>query len=121
MITIGNYFEDKEGRLCVVEAVSKYPEDTIIAAKDGPLTTLPTKPIKLTTDWLKRFDFSGRKDFMWISRLDNFAVQIVNGKVYAAFLDKGGVIYRSVVHLEYVHDLQNAYQVASGESLKLVK
>ena len=87
----------------------------IIDNWESSVDLLP-KPISLTAEWLTKFGFDGRNDFVWKY---NIGIQIKEGKYYFAFKDLGGVLFHSLVECKYVHQLQNLYFALTGEELTI--
>jgi len=110
---IGNYLNDREGRLCKVESILFDKEDgyTVKApAIAGPTTSLPNQPIMLTKEWLIKFGFvNGEKNNFSFTK--NMQLRIIG---YES--DYNGIWFGE---LQHVHQLQNLYFALTGEELTL--
>jgi len=73
-------------------------------------------PIQLTEEWLVKFGFTGRKDFMWNGII---GIQIKDGKFYLALKDLSNVIFHSIVEIEFVHELQNTFKDLTKQELTI--
>jgi len=125
-LRIGNLFEDREGRLCDVDQVSKNPEDTQITAIHGGLTALPTKPIPLTEEWLLKFcgEYEVDDGINFIKhwwRFGEVSVKIEQWKKDMCY-DESFSVYKDhnyIKDVSIIHEFQNLYFALTGEELTI--
>lgn len=97
-LRIGNLLQDAKGRIC---KVTELTEDRFIAPSImGALTTHPHEPIKLTKDWLLRFQFTNAKNS---SNFVHGDFLLYGTTVGGFWFDKNNMLFN------YVHELQNFY------------
>lgn len=116
---IGNYLQDREGRLCMVENLGKdcFSDSQIDApAIKGVLTSLPCKPIPLTEEWLEIMGFKDY-DYYWSK-----------GRIRAAWYsrtvatgERNGIYISGKRHIKYVHQVQNLYFALTGKEITINK
>ena len=107
-LRIGNYLVDREERLCRVQTLRPYWNESQIEATaiKGPQTSLPNKPIPLTEEWLKKFGFKEKTH------------TFVFGNISIKQQTKSCFFYHTGFNLRYVHQLQNLFFALTGEELK---
>lgn len=114
-LRLGNYCQDREGRLCMVERLSVDPEDCRISAVHSALTSLPISPIPLNEEWLLNF---GLKH---VNTLHD-GTKSFEGKPYCYFKDGELTISTATYHkIKYVHQFQNLIYALTGEELTIKK
>ena len=114
-LRIGNYLQDREGRLCKVEELSSREGERGVYASaiSGPTTGLPNRPIPLTEEWLlKKFGFEKYHNNLFV--LGNISVHFYMLHEYY-FISFN---HRHIV-LDNVHQLQNLYFALTGEELTI--
>jgi hypothetical protein len=105
-LRIGNYFFDREKRLCKVEAIGI---DSFYApAIHGGRTSIPNSPIPITEDELVRFGFK-----KWKTK----GITYSRGKMIIHLRKRGWVINKSTAEPKYMHTLQNRYYALYEEEL----
>ena len=98
-----------------------------IGTKDGvPLHTSEFQPIPLTEEWLRRLGFIQQgKRAMWVkdkicitfTEYPDLHGKSTGPKYYLGLKDLGNVIFRSVMSVEHVHQLQNIYYFITNTEL----
>ena len=111
-LRFGNLLQDRLGNLCRVEEINKneFKAPTI----HGPITAIPNKPIILTETWLIKFGF--KKNNNWFSN-DLFEIDIESRGLHVRLIMGGSSKY--LLHIKYVHQLQNLYFALTGEELTM--
>lgn len=119
---IGNYLQDKEGRICRVESLSNEEFNEIEApAIEGATTALPVKPIRLAKEWLLDLGFHFDKDAM-IGDERGWGLDV--NECGHEFTFKDGILREPegdescFYEFKYVHQVQNFYHSLTGEELK---
>lgn len=122
-LRLGNYLQDREGRLCKVENLGDESFNIIgidAPAIKGGLTSLPCRPITLTEEWLLKLGFA--KTQM------GFCVRYKHIEIYLSHDFKRLCLTFSSVDFSRiwlenkwteVHQLQNLYFVLTGEELTI--
>jgi hypothetical protein len=124
-VRVGNFIQDFECEPFVfeVEQITKYVgyENWIVYRK-GSCKSKEVEPVNLTEYWLERFGFGQNltKNAWWNQQDDTFIVGEENGCYYFSIF--GGTSNEPTIEhifpLQYVHQLQNAFILKTGEELK---
>lgn len=125
-VRVGNFIQDFECEPFVfqVEQIGKYiGYENWIFYRQGSAKAKEVEPVDLTEYWLEKFGFVQNitKTAWWIPQKDTFIVGEEDGKYY--FSVWGGTSNEPIVEhiylLEYVHELQNTFLLATKEELEL--
>lgn len=111
-LRLGNFLQDRKGRLCVVEIIDNNDEGFMASAVKWLVTSLPNSPIPLTEEWLFKFGFEK-------GNLEYFIHENVRINFDLQFEFKGVNNLNFGTNLEYVHQLQNLYFALTGKELEV--
>lgn len=114
-LRLGNYLQDRSGRLCRVERIDNNKEDVYAQgfrapAIKGGMTSIPNSPIPLTEEWLLKLGFQDTAAWPDVYVKDGVAVIMELGK--PKYFGSP-----STLPLNYVHQLQNFYFAINGKEL----
>lgn len=126
-----NYLQDREGRLCRVEEITKsgFKAPSI----SGPLTSLPHSGVPLTEEWLVKMGFEKEtnESLDWTYKLEYKGMANVHYEMdsIGVFKNGGGgwsVLFNCsqdsqsfLTSIKYVHQLQNLCHSLTGNELKI--
>ena len=118
-LRIGNLLQDRNGRLCKVEQVSKQLQECNIYAIKYSTTSLPFEPIHLTEEWLlklgcKMYELFSSKYYL----VTDGNITLVSNKNGIISMEIEGQLL-PLKHTQYVHQLQNLYFTLTGEELTI--
>lgn len=131
-LRIGNYLQDREGRLCIVTAVTKETdplsnEDFKAPTLKGPVTSLPHSPIPLTEEILVRLGFTVKENLWfecaYFSEQDAddtniICINLSSGRCCLTTEYREHYVY-AAKEIRCLHQLQNLYFALTGEELTL--
>ena len=126
-LRIGNYLLDNQNRLCQVEDI--HIHGFAAPAINGPMTSMPNKPIPLSEDYAVKLGFE-KREIKW---QDNSVSEnaYVKFKYLLSFTKDGVALSRFmtpgnskiepiyIASIETVHHLQNLWQALTGEDLTI--
>jgi hypothetical protein len=113
-LRVGNLLHDNQDRLCKVEDI--YPHHYSAPAINGPITSMPNKPIPLTEEWILKFGFNPNAKKDWWSREGITLGWITTDQNFEFEYNRT----RLPTQLKYVHQLQNLFQSLTGSELTAI-
>jgi len=123
-LRIGNYLQDRQGRLCQVEAITNNTEDVYAQgfrapAIKGAVTSIPNSPIPLTDVSLIDLGANGRTNLLWLP-VYNLKAELhfechASGEIVTTL--KSQFCDLIFDRIKYIHQLQNLYFALTGQEL----
>ena len=111
-LRLGNYLQDRNGKLAIVEELSKEG----IKAYSGIVTGLPLSPIPLNEEWLNKFGFEKSFGDYWMESNSGFYFGISSNGELMYLFDEEMIC---PANIKYVHQLQNLFFALTGKELEL--
>ncbi|WP_262246983.1 hypothetical protein [Parapedobacter soli] len=118
-LRLGNLFQDREGRLCQVEAVYSDINSCEIRAINSSITSMPVKEIPLNDEWLARLGFKPRGGPGGSLICDKVSIS-PQGETHLVWLHTGTFAMTLIeIEVKAVHQLQNLFFALIGKELEV--
>ena len=120
-VRIGNYMQDREDRLCIVEEINK--EEFKAPAIYGGKTSLPNRPVPITEEWLIKLGFT-EKYGLWSPhncwhKYAFRARELAECGTLGLQPGKGDPVVYALLY--YVNEIQNLHFAFTGKELTFKK
>ncbi len=122
---IGNYLQDKKGRLCKVEGIKT---DSFYAYPiEGAISTLPYEAIPLSPELLERCGWLKYSDDCYLFKLNDsgmlrLVITFSCGDIITAISDIYSIQEKIIIlseAIQHLHQLQNIIKTLTGQELKI--